>query len=144
MTDVTKLGRRGFFRLTAALGLGGAVAVGLLRLRRGDAVSFIDPVVFPDAPVEIGLRFPDAPLGARARLWLHIETPRGLLTHDLGRVALEGPSGTARVASRLAYPFERRVPGTYRYTLEAVLGGGRSAVSEAAVTYGVRDIRWFS
>jgi hypothetical protein len=143
MTDVTKLGRRGFFRLTAALGLGGAVAGGLVRLSRGDAVAFIDPVVFPDAPVTVGLRFPNAPFGAKARLWLHIETPRGVVTRDLGRVRLDGPSGTARVAAHLAYPFEGRVPGTYRYTLEAVLGG-RSAVSEAAVTYGVRDIRWFS
>jgi hypothetical protein len=143
MTDATSLGRRGFFRLTAALGLGGAVAGGLVRLTRGDAVGFIDPMAFPDAPVEVGLRFPDAGPGAKARLWLHIETPRGVVTRDLGRVPLAGPAGTARVATRLAYPFEGRVPGAYRYTLEAVMGG-RRAVSEAPVVIGVRDIRWFS
>jgi hypothetical protein len=143
MTDPMKLGRRGFLRLTAAVGGTAALGGGLARLRHTEpaSVAFVDPLLFPDAPVEVAVSFPAAPRGSAAQLVLHVETPRGRISRDLGAVPLEG--GAARVATTLVYPYETRVPGAYAYTLEATLGA-RRAVSEAAVGYGVRAVPWFS
>jgi len=142
MTDALKLGRRGFLKLTAAVGgavvgprgtrFGGAAAVGggLASLQAEDAVTFIDPVVFPDAPVEVALRFPGAPPGAKARVVMRIETPRGPVARDLGEVRVERGEGHLRTA--LVYPFETRVPGAYAYVIEATLGS-RRALSEGPI-----------
>ena len=95
-------------------------------------------VAQPGAPARASVRAPRSLEGERVRVVLVIETPRERLKLPMGEAPVE--EGVARIDLSLHYPYERRVTGVYRYTIEALVAG-EMVRSRGAVSYGVGATR---
>ncbi|TNF36741.1 MAG: hypothetical protein EP329_04855 [Deltaproteobacteria bacterium] len=140
MSTHTKLGRRSFLGVGAAVVAGAGLTSLVARGTRGASARFSQLEGFPDCPVEVTATLPGVPDGARGQARLYIATPRETLAYELGEVRVR--DGRATVEAALTYPYEERVPGRYGYLVEVEVAGTRALTPEAA-GYGVRDIRWF-
>jgi hypothetical protein len=153
-----QLGRRGFLGTTlgTTLAVAAGAGVGLTLARpldlgtrrarfafgHGAEAAFApDLGAFPDCPVTVECVLPGARSGALVKAWLHIATPNGNLVRELPPTRVE--RGLAYIEATLAYPFEKRVPGTYAYHVEVACNGQR-VVTEAPATFSVRKFHWFS
>ncbi len=144
MTNHPKLGRRAFLKTTgagAAVVVAGSGLAGALTRRGRGRARFARTEAFPDAPVEVTIELPGAPEGAEVAATLFVETPRETLAVPLAGAPLSG--GRAVFEVTLAYPYDTRVAGDYRYHVCADLGGRRAVTAEPA-GYSVRRIHWFS
>lgn len=145
MSDWDRVGRRGF--LGGMLGTSAAIAVGaglgsqFARLSPGATLRFSALRGFPDRPVTVAARLPDMTRDAVGRAWLHIEAPDEAFTREIGSVRFV--DGVATIPTTLAYPYETRVPGAYRFHVEVAVGRHRLVTDEPA-GYSVRKIWWFS
>lgn len=153
-----QLGRRGFLGTTlgTTLAVAAGAGVGLTLARpldlgtrrarfafgHGAEAAFApDLAAFPDCPVTVECVLPGARNGSRVKAWLHIATPEGNLVRELPPTTVE--RGLAYIEATLAYPFDKRVPGTYAYHVEVSCAGQR-VVTEAPATFSVRKFHWFS
>ncbi len=136
--------RREFLGTSVAVAAGVGVAAALVnaapaRAERG-ARFVMDTGTFPEVPVAVEVALPNVPEGVRGRAWMHIRTPNAHLVHDLGPVAFV--RGSARIETKLTYPYESRVAGAYSYHVEVACGAER-IVTEAPATYALRQFHWF-
>lgn len=149
-----QLDRRRFLGTTLAVAAGAGVGLTLARpldlgTRRarfafghGAEAAFADELTaFPECPVTVECVLPGAPSGALAKAWLHIEAPLGAITRPLAPVKVD--RGLAYIETSLAYPYEKRVPGAYRYHVEIACAGQR-VVTEAPAHFAMRKFHWFS
>lgn len=141
MSTHTKLGRRSFLGVGAAVVAGVGLTSLVGRGTRGASARFSLVEGFPDCPVEVTAILPGVPDGARGQARLYIATPRETLVYELGEVPVSG--GRATVEAAMTYPYEERVPGRYSFLVEVEAEEERALTTEAA-GYGVRDIRWFA
>ena len=132
---------------SAAIAVGAGLGSQFARLTPGANLRFSALRGFPDRPVTVAARLPPTALEHASsahlvgRAWLHIEAPDEVFTRDIGTVRFV--DGETTIPTTLAYPYEKRVPGAYRYRVEVAVGRHR-LVTEEPAGYSVRKIWWFS